>query len=127
MHGSRRDTGAPLYNLMPTNGRIALNHASGRWNSTLELEGVRAKSRVSPVRNEVPTPGYGLVHWRAAYRWKHVRLDAGVQNLLDRHHALPLGGVYLGQERTMAINGVPYGIAVPGPGRSVHMGVTVDF
>jgi len=40
---------------------------------------------------------------------------------------LPLGGAYLGQGTTMSINGVPWGIAVPGPGRSIYAGVSVQF
>jgi len=44
-------------------------------------------------------------------------------------HALLLarGGVYTGQGTTMSATGVPYGIAVPGAGRSIYAGVTVKF
>ena len=82
---------------------------------------------MSEVRNEIATPGYGLLHLRAAYEWRRVRLDAGIENLLDKRYALPLGGAYVGQGQTMAANGVPYGIAVPGMGRSVYTGISLSF
>jgi iron complex outermembrane receptor protein len=54
-------------------------------------------------------------------------VDLGVDNLFDRGYALPLGGAYLGQGTTMSITGVPWGIAVPGPGRSLYAGLSVKF
>ena len=50
-----------------------------------------------------------------------------VENVFDRHYALPLGGTYVGQGRTMSINGVPFGIPVPGMGRSINVGVNYKF
>jgi iron complex outermembrane receptor protein len=79
------------------------------------------------VRNEVATPGYGLINLRASYSWKQARVDAGIDNLLDKFYRLPLGGAYVGQDRTMGINSVPWGVAVPGPARSLYAGVTVKF
>ena len=56
-----------------------------------------------------------------------MRIDAGIDNLLDKHYALPTGGVYIGQGTTMSMNGVPWGIAVPGQGRSFYAAVNVSF
>ena len=41
--------------------------------------------------------------------------------------ALPLGGAYTGQGTTMSIGAVPWGVAVPGPGRSLYAGLNVPF
>lgn len=127
VRGENRDTGDDLYNLMPLNAKIALTQAHGRWTNTLEMQFVAAKNAVSEVRNEIATDGYSLVHLRGSYARKTVRVDLGVENVFDRGYALPLGGAYVGQGATMSINGVPWGIAVPGAGRTVYAGVNVTF
>ena len=55
------------------------------------------------------------------------RLDVGVENLLDKFYYQPTGGAYTGQGTTMSINGIPWGIGVPGMGRSIYAGVNVKF
>lgn len=125
--GSNRDTDEALYQIMPPNARLALRHTRGGWENALELVVVGRKDRVNAVRNEIATPGYGLVNLRLAYTVGQWRFDAGVENLLDRRYRLPQGGAYLGQGATMMLNGVPYGIAVPGPGRNWYAGVRVTF
>ena len=125
--GVNRDTDDNLYNIMPANARLTLTHQLGAWDSGVELVVVDAKRRVSDVRNEVPTPGYGLLNVRTSYAWKRVRVDFGIDNLLDRFYRLPLGGAYLGQGSTMSMNGVPWGIAMPGTGRSIYVGLTLEL
>ena len=130
--GENTRTGDGLYNRMPLNARLSLTHRVGGWDSALEVVGVARKDRVSRVRNEVETAGYGLVDLRVAHAWKRVRLDLGVDNLFDRFHALPTGGAYLGQGMTMAMNPPgsnppQWGTAVPGPGRSMYTAVSVTF
>ncbi len=127
VNGKNRSTGEPLYHTMPLNARVALTQRKGGWSSTAELLLVDAKTRVSGVRNEMPTPGYGLVNLRASYEWQQVRLDFGIENLLDRLYYHPQGGAYLGQGRTMAGTAVPWGVRVPGMGRSFNVGLTVKF
>jgi len=120
LRGENRTTGDNLYNMMPLNARLALEHRQGGWTGTVEAQLVDAKDLVSQVRNEVRTAGYGLVHLRAGYAWTQVRLDVGVENLFDRFYNDPLGGAYLGQGKTMSGTDVPWGVPVPGMGRSVY-------
>ncbi|WP_119967054.1 TonB-dependent receptor [Simplicispira lacusdiani] len=127
VQGKNRETGDHLYGIMPLNGRVALTQRLGAWSGTAELLMVSAKTRVSAVRNELPTAGYGLVNLRASYEWKQVRLDVGIDNLFDRFYNHPQGGAYVGQGMTMAGTAVPWGVRVPGMGRSVNVGVTVKF
>jgi len=54
-------------------------------------------------------------------------LDAGVENVLDKRYDLPLGGAYIGQGMTMSGSAVPWGVAVPGPGRSFYAALTVKY
>ena len=130
-NGRNRDTGDGLYNIMPLNTKLALTHKQGGWDNSIELVAVKAKTQVSAMRNEVTTPGYGLVHLRGSYAWKTVRLDFGIENLFDRLYGLPTGGAYVGQGTTMANPMLPnypqWGTAVPGMGRTFYAGVNVKF
>jgi iron complex outermembrane receptor protein len=125
--GKNRDTGSDLYNIMPLNARLTLTQQLGGWDNALEIIGVAAKNRVSAPRNEMKTGGYGLINLRASYSWQRLRLDVGVENLFDRYYQMPLGGAYLGQGRTMSMTGVPYGVPVPGMGRSLYAGFNFKF
>jgi iron complex outermembrane receptor protein len=128
-NGKNRDTGDDLYNIMPLNAKVTLTQKMGGWDNGLELVMVDSKKNVSDARNEIRTPGYGLVNLRATYSWKQARIDFGVENLFDKLYAMPLGGAYAGQGTTMAINPVdaPWGIPVPGIGRSLYAGATIKF
>ena len=125
--GTNQDTGDGLYNIMPLNAKLAVTQKMGGWDNSAELVMVKAKDDVSTMRNEVKTPGYSLVNLRTSYSWKTVRLDLGVENLFDKFYYLPTGGAYVGQGKTMSITGVPYGVAVPGMGRSIYVGMNVKF
>jgi iron complex outermembrane receptor protein len=132
VHGENRTTGDGLYNRMPANARLSLTQRLGGWDNALELVAVARKDDVSQVRNELETAGYGLLHLRFSRAWSALRVDFGVENLFDRHYALPTGGAYLGQGTTMSINPpVPnyprWGTQVPGPGRSLYAAVTLAF
>lgn len=129
--GENRDTGDGLYNIMPFNGRLTLTHKMGAWSHGLESELVAAKKQVSAMRNEMQTSGYGLIHLRGRYEQKGFSIDYGVENLLDRYYAHPLGGAYVGQGTTMTNPALPnypqWGTPIPGPGRSLYAGLNVKF
>ena len=127
VRGENRTTGDNLYNIMPLNGRLALVHDLGGWSSTAEVLLVTSKTHVSQVRNEVPTSDYGLLNLRTGYAWKHASVDFSVENVLDRLYSQPLGGAYLGQGASMAINSIPWGVTVPGPGRSFNASLSLRF
>jgi iron complex outermembrane receptor protein len=129
--GENRDTGDNLYNIMPLNARLALEQRKGRWTGRIEGEFVAGKDKLSRMRQEIPTAGYGLVHLRGSYAWPGLRLDFGIENLFDRFHDLPLGGAYVGQGTTMTFPPLPnqpqWGTPVPGPGRNLYAALTVSF
>jgi iron complex outermembrane receptor protein len=127
VRGENLTTGDDLYQIMPINAKVSLVHRKAAWTTTLEVLGIDAKSHVSRVRNEVRTPGYGLVNLRTSYEWQKIRLDLAVENLFDRFYSLPLGGAYLGQGPSMTTNGIPWGVAVPGLGRSVNVALSAAF
>ena len=125
--GENRDTGGNLYNIMPLNLKLSLTQQMGGWNNAIEFVSVQTKDDVSSIRNEIHTPGYNLTHLRASYTWNKVRVDFGVENLFDKFYYLPLGGAYVGQGTTMSSTATPYGIAVPGMGRSFYAGLNLKF
>jgi iron complex outermembrane receptor protein len=127
LRGDDLTTGDNLYAIVPLSGSVALVHERGGWTATAELAGATDKERLSRVRNEVPTAGYTVVNLRAGYAWKHVRLDTSVENVLDRLYSNPLGGAYVGQGPSMSTTGTPWGVAVPGAGRSLNVAVNMQF
>jgi len=127
LEGENETTGDNLYNIMPLNGSLSLEHQLGSSSTTLEVRWVDAKDHTSAVRNELATAGYTLVNLSTSYSWNRVRPDLGIENLLDKAHDLPLGGAYVGQGKTMSAADVPWGIAVPGSGRSLYAGLSYSF
>jgi iron complex outermembrane receptor protein len=125
--GKNLSTGDNLYNIMPLNARVALELTSGPWTGRVETLLVSAKRDVSQVRNEVQTPGYGLLNLKAHYQWNKLGLDVGVDNVLNRFYVEPLGGAYTGQGMTMSKSGVPWGVGVPGPARSFYTAFDYRF
>ena len=125
--GKNTTTGDRLYDMMPLNARLALVQQVGNWTNTIEEQLVSAKTQVSAVRNELRTGGYALLNLRTGYAWKGGRFDLGVLNALNKFYALPLGGAYVGQGATMSGGAIPWGIPVPGMGRSFYAGATLYF
>ncbi len=126
VRGKNLDSDDDLYNIMPMNLRLALDHRLGAWQNTLESRMVARKDQVESIRNERETPGFALLNYYSSYTFKQARLDFGIENLFDRKYYDPLGGVYLGQGATMGA-GVSAGTRVPGMGRSINVGLTVNF
>ena len=107
-----------LYNIMPLNGRIALEHQFKDVSNTFEAVFADNKDHLSQVRNEQPTDGYGIFNYRVAYAvTDSVALNAGLDNIFDRQYALPLGGLEYAKA----------GVPVRAAGRSVNMGLSAKF
>ena len=121
VRGQNNSTGGNLYQQMPFNTLVALEHQRGSWSNTIETHIVASKTDVEAVRLEPKTAGYALLNLRSSYTWKHLRIDAGINNLLDKNYALPLGGTYIGERPMLS------GTAVPGMGRSFNVGMTVNY
>ncbi|ALG72629.1 TonB-dependent receptor [Azospirillum thiophilum] len=125
VQGRNLDTGDALYHMMPLNALLTLEHRLGGWNSAVELQATARKERVETARNEPETPGYALVNLRTGYEWGNVRVDAGIENLLDQAYYPPLGGVDYADYRAGGSRGTAG--PLPGAGRSFVAGLTVKF
>lgn len=116
---------------MPLNARLSVTQRQGPWTNLAEVHLVDAKTDVSDIRNEVETPGYALLNLRSSYAWKTVRLDVGIENVFDKLYYYPLGGAYVGQGTTMppmtTAGSPPWGVPVPGMGRSIYTALNVKF
>lgn len=120
VRGRILDSGDNVYQLMPLNARLTLEHRRGRWTSAAAAQAVAAKNTVQAVRNELATPGYVLVNLRTSYQWGKLRLDVGLDNATDKRYVLPLGGRYWVGDKTGASS-------VPGVGRSLFAGLTLKL
>jgi iron complex outermembrane receptor protein len=127
VRGENLSTGDNLYNIMPFNVKLAVVHRLGGWTNTAEVKLVTAKTEVSQVRNEIKTGGYSLFNLRSSYEWKYARLDIGIENLFNRFYSMPLGGAYLGQGASMTSNGIPWGVPMPGMGRSINVALSLHY
>lgn len=122
---AKADNDDNLYNIMPVNARLVLEHSLEGWSSSLETVLVGSKNKLSSVRAEQRTAGYALANFRTSYKLaKSVRLDAGVDNLFDRQYNLPLGGLEYASADMMA-GGAPRPLRAMG--RSINAGVSMDF
>jgi len=127
-YGKNLVTGYGLYNVMPVNGKLNFTHQYGGWDNQIQLIAVASKNNfLSVERNEIPTPGYFLTNLKASYAWQKYRVDAGINNVFNTLYYQPLGGAYLGQGATMSMNGVPYGVPVPGMGISYYTALNLKF
>ena len=82
--GQNTSSGDGLYDIMPPNARVALEHSIGGASAASEILAVADKSHVSRVRNEIPTQAYWLLNLRFGYQWEHARLDLSLENVLNR-------------------------------------------
>ncbi len=123
--GEQVGNGEDLYHIMPLNMRLAVEQNKGAWTNALEVEMVSNKTLVDNNRLEPKTAGYGLLNLRASYQFKNARLDLAANNLFDKYYQLPLGGV---DYATWKANGGMGAIgALPGMGRSINVGLTVNY
>lgn len=127
--GMQMNNGASLYRMQPLNADITLNHHLGNWSSTAELRMVDNKSVTNPLQNEHLTAGFAILNWRTAYQLENITFAFGIDNLLNKQYYDPNGGSYVSGWRSM---GTTYDSthemdALPAPGRSFNVGMTVKF
>lgn len=126
VRGENRDTGEGLYHMAPLTSRVTLEQPLGAWTAVAELEMVGEKDRVNALRNEPVTDSYALFNLRGVWRpTERLRVDVAIENLSDEAYDLPLGGVSFGDFKAGGM--VPPIAALPGPGRSFNLGLTVGF
>lgn len=129
MHGRNDDTGENLYHMMPPNARVGIDYVAGSWNTSFDLIGVNAKTKVSANYYEPKTAGYMIVNLRGGYRvTKDTRVELGCDNLFDKLYYHPLGGI---NKVEMDAAGYPQTLAdrrlLAAPGRACSAGFVMVF
>lgn len=119
--GRNLDTGDDLYNVMPLNARLGVDHQLGGWTSGFDVQLVDSKDFISDTRKENRTPGYALFNVRTGYEWDNLAVNVGIENLFNKLYHEPLGGNEL-NDRTKV-----HGSNVYGAGRTYLAGVTLKF
>lgn len=119
--GRNLDTGDNLYNIMPLNARLGIDHQLGGWTSGFDVQLVDSKDFISDTRKENRTPGYALFNLRTGYEWENLAVNFGIENLFNQLYHEPLGG----NELNAAAK--PHGVNVYGPGRTYLAGLTLKF
>lgn len=127
VRGKNLTTDDDLYNIMPLNAKLVMEQSAGSRTYAAEFQVVSAKTHVSRIRNEITTGGYSLINLRSSHEWDSARLDLSVLNVFNRFYSLPLGGAYVGQGASMSTTGIPWGVAVPGMGRSFNIALSVQL
>tara|TARA_R110000824_G_scaffold288508_2_gene476445 strand:+ start:14753 stop:16852 length:2100 start_codon:yes stop_codon:yes gene_type:complete len=123
--GSRDLDNSDLYQIMPLQTALALEHNLGNLQQRLSVEWLDNKSRVDLRRQEPETPAYTLLNWQAQYQWQDVSVSVQVSNLLDEWYALPLGGVNYAAWKASDRSGQFQALA--GAGRSLNLGLQYNF
>ena len=122
--GSRDESDEPLYQQMPWQAGLRIEHMLAGWHTQLDVTWTDEKHRVDPRRLENVTDSYTLVNIKTHYQWQQLQLTLGISNLLDKDYALPLGGVSvadIGMNRTQQF------AQLKGYGRSLDVGLQYQF
>lgn len=104
----------PMRRIPPLNGAMMVKYNKSRWFGAVELLFASRQDRLAKGDeddNRIPaggTPGWEVININAGYRWQQVRLNMGLQNLLNRDY------------RT-------HGSGINGVGRSAWMSVAFQF
>ena len=120
-----------LYHVMPTNLKLIFSQKINQWKNGIHIQFVNSKKNINETRQEMETSGYALVDLKSSYQKENLQLNIGIYNLFDRDYNHPLGGVYMGQGKTMNTSGMGLTYAnavnVPGMGRSIFSSVEYSF
>lgn len=125
-----RDDGDDLFRLPADRAITAFRYTDGAWSATVEAELVAEQSRVSrtlvldePTTSNDDTPGHGLLHLSGSRQpATRFRIHGGIDNLLDKSHAIHVNGFNRVQGSDVAL-----GERLPGTGRNVYVELTYDF
>jgi iron complex outermembrane receptor protein len=123
VRGRNKDTGGDLYRIAPLRGMFDLSYRHDSWESHLEWVWADAQNRVAVLQDEQPTPGYGILNLRVARTFADsVRVEVGVENLLDKRYADHLGGV-----NRVTGGDLAFGEPIPGAGRFAYVSLGWEF
>ena len=123
MRGRNKETGDDLYRIAPLNGLVDLAWRRESWEGHLECDWAQAQNRVADSVGETRSPGYAVFNLRFAKTFmKTLRVEVGVENLMDKRYADHLGGV-----NRVTGGDLATGERIPSAGRFAYTSVTWEF
>ncbi|QQL44674.1 TonB-dependent receptor domain-containing protein [Sulfuriroseicoccus oceanibius] len=118
-----RTDGDDLYRLAPWNGTVALGYTYGATRAVLACDWAADQNRVSGVQGELPSDGHATLALRLQHEVSdNLKIEGGVENLLDERYTNHLSGV-----NRVAGSDVAVGEKLPAAGRSLYVGATLRF
>lgn len=128
VHGENESDDRPLAQLPPLELRAGLDWQRGAWSVGALLRLVSSQDRVAVDQGNVvgqdigPSTGFTVLSLNAGYRgWNGLRLNVGVDNLLDEayaEHISRAGAMVAGFEQTTRVNE---------PGRTLWVSLSADL
>lgn len=123
VRGRSDETGGDLYRIAPLRGLIDLAYRRDAWEAHLECSWADKQSHVAAIQGERPSPGYAIWNLRLAKTFaRSLRVEVGVENLLNKSYAEHLGGV-----NRVGGSDVAVGRNIPGAGRFGYISLGWDF
>jgi iron complex outermembrane recepter protein len=122
VRGRNLDNDSNLYRISPLRLTLQVSHQAGAWGNTLVARMAQGQDDVvsyskpgtgAALNNEQTTPGYAVFDWHAQWQAaKGVKLNFGIDNLLDKLYFDHLGGI-----NRVAGSDVAVGARLPSAGR----------
>lgn len=122
--GKRDNGNGNLYQILPLQNTLSLQHSIENWQTTLEWLWVAEKDDVDARRLENTTDDYSLMNVNTSLTLGSMTLSAGITNLFDEYYSLPLGGVSIAEFNNDNSQGFQ---PIAGQGRSVNVGLMYRF
>ena len=123
VRGINRENDDNLYRIAPLRGTVSFEQHWLSWRSALELAWAAPQHKVASFNDELTSPGYAVLNFRAGYTIaEHLDVSLVVENLFDRRYVQHLSGI-----NQVLDSDVPFGARVPEPGRFVAISLSYKF
>lgn len=123
VRGRDKDSNDNLYRIAPLNHRLTLSWQAENLSAHIESILYAPQSDTSAYNDEKKTSGYGLLNLYAQYQLSSsLRLNAGIENLLDKTYSDHLSGYNRNSD-----SDIPVGERLPGLGRNLFVSVAMAW
>ncbi|UJX26553.1 TonB-dependent receptor [Pseudoalteromonas sp. CF6-2] len=123
-HGERDDSNEDLYQIMPLNTKLSVEHEYKGWQNALNWQWVDSKTNVDERRLENKTDSYQLLAISSQKTWQNLTFKLAITNLLDEYYQQPLGGVSIANYKQDMSKGFEQ---LAGQGRSYNASISYRF
>ncbi|MBQ0719009.1 MAG: TonB-dependent receptor [Gammaproteobacteria bacterium] len=123
VRGEDTDNNDNLYRLAPLNNRLTLTWEQDKLSANLESVLYASQSKTASYNDEQKSAGYGLLNFYSQYQISSdLRINAGIENLLDKDYVDHLTGYNRNGDSDIAV-----GDRLPGRGRNFFVSVALSL